>query len=255
MKEYGIIGYPLTHSHSPTYFSNKFEKEKIKQTYYHSFPITNIIELHHLIKHYPFLYGLNVTSPYKLEIVPHLHQIHEVAMAIGAVNVIDIKHEGDTTELIGYNTDATAFNQAISEKWGDISGQALIFGTGGAAHAAAYALKQKQIHYNFVSRSSSAENILCYDKLTPAILDEFKLLINATPVGLFPNTSELLSLPYDSIGSTHYLMDMIYYPKETQFLREGAKRGAKIQNGERMFLIQAEMSWQIWKGETVKFST
>lgn len=250
MREYGIIGFPLTHSHSPVFFKNKFTAEGIKQTYYHAFPLERIIDLHHLIKHHPFLYGLNITSPYKEEILLHLHKIDELALTIGSVNVINIKHEKDTTELIGYNTDAPAFAQALKEKWAVDFRKALIFGTGGAAKAAAYVLQEQQIEYRFVSRSRAGDQIINYQALTPEIIDEYKLLINATPIGIYPDTGAMLPIPFDVIGSEHYLMDLIYNPEETLFLSEGKKRGAQIQNGERMFQLQAERSWQIWTGKS-----
>jgi Shikimate 5-dehydrogenase len=248
MKEFGIIGNPLSHSVSPEFFTKKFEALSLVHHYYHAFPLENIFRLHHLLKQHPFLYGLNVTSPYKQEVIPHLHRLDETAEITQAVNVIKIVHEGDTTELIGYNTDVEAFSLSLIEEWGSEFDRALIFGSGGAAAAAAFALQKLGIPYFIVSRNKK-ENGLTYEELTPALIASHSLLINATSVGMYPNQHEKLPIPYEAIQPYHYLHDMIYNPKETLFLSEGEKRGAKIQNGEKMFAIQAEKSWEIWNAK------
>ena len=245
MKEFGIIGYPLSHSASPEYFTKKFEELSLAHHYYHAFPLENIFNIHHLLKQHPFLYGLNVTSPYKQEVISHLHRLDETAEIAQAVNVIKIKHEGDTTELMGYNTDIEAFSLSLTEEWSNSFNRALIFGFGGAAAAAAFALKQLDIPYSIVSRNKKI-NCLTYEELTPELLASHSLLINATPVGMHPNQHEKLPIPYEAIQPYHYLYDMIYNPQETFFLNEGLKRGAKVKNGERMFILQAEKSWEIW---------
>lgn len=247
MREFGIIGFPLTHSASPDYFNSKFKKEGLNAIY-HSLPIDTIFKIHPLIKNYPFLYGFNVTSPYKQEIIPHLHKLDKTAKVINAVNVVKVVHTKETTELIGYNTDAGAFSKALTESWDDSFSKALIFGTGGAAQAVRYALEQLGIAVQLVSRTKQGTT-LTYEEITPSLIKEYPLLINATPVGMYPGIDKQLPLPYEAIGPSHFMIDLIYNPIETLFLAEGKQRGAKIMNGKRMFELQAEMGWEIWNDQ------
>lgn len=246
VKEFGIIGFPLSHSRSPEYFKQKFEKEGLKWHFYHLFEIDTIFKIHPLIKNYPFLYGLNVTIPYKQAVIPHLHRLDETAEKINAVNVIKIIHEGDTTELVGYNTDADAFIESVDEKWGLDFGKALIFGSGGAAAAARYALENRGVAVTMVSRTSK-EGYITYSQITPALLAGHDLLVNATPVGMLNYPESQLPVPIESINEKHHLFDMIYNPVLTPFLQAGKEQGAKIMNGERMFELQAEKSWKIMR--------
>lgn len=246
MKEFGIIGYSLEHSLSPQYFQEKFEREKLPRHIYHSFPLKELNEFPFLIKHHPFLYGLNVTSPYKEEIIDYLHKIDPEAYAIGAVNVIRLEYRDHTTGLTGFNTDSPAFASAIELTWGNKFGGALIFGNGGAAKAAAHGLKKMDIPYSIVSRKKNTGTTITYEEVNPSLIRERPLLINATPVGLYPKAENLLPVPYEAIGKDHFLMDMNYNPEKSSFLKEGEKNGAKIMNGKMMFEIQAELSWKIW---------
>lgn len=248
MKEFGIIGYPLSHSSSPDYFRRKFEKESLQMHFYYAFPIEDIVQIHYLVKHYPFLAGLNVTSPYKQIVIGHLHRIDPIAAEIDSVNVIRIHHHQNTTELTGFNTDYRAFSQSLCEEISLPAGPALIFGTGGAARSAGYAFKKMGIPFRYVSRKKM-DGCLTYEELLPEIIEQHTLLINATPAGMFPDVEHVLPIPYEAIGRRHLLMDMIYNPAETSFLVEGKKRGARIKNGEMMFRLQAEMSWEIWNEE------
>ncbi|MDR2979158.1 MAG: shikimate dehydrogenase [Bacteroidales bacterium] len=245
VKEFGIIGFPLSHSRSPEYFRLKFERENLAWHFYHSFELENIFQIHPLIKNYPFLYGLNVTIPYKQAVIPHLYRLDETAEKIGAVNAIKIIHVGNTTELVGYNTDAAAFLESMNEVWELNFQQAMLFGSGGAAAAAHYALTGKGIPVTRISRTEK-EGYLTYSQLTPQLLAEHDLLINATPVGMLNHPTR--SFPLDNLTEKHYLFDMIYNPVETPFLISGKEKGAKILNGERMFVLQAEKSWEIFVG-------
>lgn len=245
VKEFGIIGFPLTHSQSPEYFRHKFEKENLRWHFYHLFEIENIFKIHPLIKNYPFLYGLNVTIPHKQTVIPHLHRLDERAEKIGAVNVIKIIHEGDTTELIGYNTDADAFIESIEEVWHIDFRKALIFGSGGAASAAHFALRERGIPTTIVSRTATDGHVT-YPEITVDFLAKYDLIVNATPVGMHYFPDQILPFPAEGITNKHYLFDMIYNPTETPFLKNGRERGAQVLNGARMFQIQAEKSWLIF---------
>lgn len=245
MKDFGIIGNPLSHSHSPAYFKAKFEIEGLAGYQYHLLPIDDIFKIHHLMRHYPFLEGLNVTAPYKQSIIEHLHRLDPLASAIGSVNVIKVNHTKDTTEMVGYNTDAGAFQEALVDGWKDHFRNALVFGNGGVVGSISFILNKMNIPHRVVSRQKTART-LAYQEITGPVLQEFELLINATPVGSASCKDQLLPLPYHAIDEKHYLMDLIYNPDITPFLQEGRKRGAKIKNGKTMFVLQAEKSWAIW---------
>lgn len=238
---FGLIGYPLSHSFSKKYFTEKFEREAIAQCRYELFPIAAIDELPALLAAHPNLQGLNVTIPYKEQVLTYLHQLDPRAAAIGACNCIRIRQG----QLQGFNTDAIGFEQSLREKLLPHDTAALVLGTGGAAKAVCYVLKQLGISFKQVSRQASAGQ-LTYTQVTPALLQSCSLVINTTPLGMHPKTDEAPDLPYQALTADHYLYDLVYNPAHTTFLQKGAEAGARIKNGLDMLVIQAEESWEIW---------
>lgn len=240
-KRLGLIGFPLSHSFSPGYFREKFRREGLEEWDYHPFPLCAIEELPALLEDHPELCGLNVTIPYKEAVIPFLDELDDAAAAIGAVNTIRIV-QGRT---IGYNTDAPAFRQVLRVAGADAMPGALILGTGGASRAVAYVLAQEAIPFVRVSRTAG-EGKISYGELDAGILGSHPLIVQTTPLGMYPLTEALPPLPYHLLGQDHLLIDLIYNPPETGFLREGAARGARGLNGLKMLYLQAELSWNIW---------
>ncbi len=237
---YGIIGYPLSHSFSPAYFKKKFARMELAATY-EAYPLSDITALTALLESHPGIAGLNVTLPFKEAIIPYLQEVDETASAIGAVNCISIR-DGYKK---GYNTDVSGFEQSLIPLLTSHHTQALILGTGGSSKAVAYVLTQLGIPFHRVS-SSDAPNALPYNLITPEVIDVHKLIINTTPLGMYPNIDAAPAIPYSSIGVHHLLYDLIYNPEETQFLIKGKAAGAAIKNGFEMLMLQAEASWNIW---------
>ena len=242
MKRYGLIGRTLKHSFSKTYFTNKFEASGITDSVYENFELKTINEFPLLFSTYPDLKGLNVTIPYKEEVLPYLTGMNEVVKEIGACNCIRI--DGET--LIGYNTDVVGFRCSLEPKLKPHHTKALILGTGGAAKAIQYVMKQLGIQYKTVSRSKT-ENTLSYNELDQDILANHPLIINTTPLGMYPNVESAPAVPYRFISPEHFLYDIVYNPEKTVFLQEGENRGAQICNGYEMLIGQAEESWRIWR--------
>lgn len=240
---YGLIGYPLSHSFSKKYFTEKFEKENISDSEYHAFPIEKIELLTQLIKDNPSLKGLSVTIPYKESVIPFLDELDPTAKKIGAVNCIKITNG----KLIGYNTDAFGFRQSIKPFLESQHERALILGTGGASKAVEYVLKEIGINCFFVTRNKTAENQFTYEEVNDNMLNAFKLIVNATPLGMFPNVDASPPIPYQFITSAHLLYDLVYNPAETEFLKQGKSKGATIVNGFSMLQHQAEEAWRIWQ--------
>ena len=247
MSLYGLIGYPLEHSFSPAYFAEKFSREKIDAEY-RLFPLASLREFPGLLERYPDLKGLNVTIPYKQKILPFLSQVNQQAQSIGAVNTIAWSHENDPIQTIGFNTDVYGFEQALVPLLESHHRKALILGTGGSSNTVAFVLRQLGIQWMKVSRNASpdSEKIIGYSDVTGPMLQEYHLIINTTPVGMFPGVDEKPDLPYHAIGQDHLLFDLIYNPPVTAFLKEGEKRGAAIKNGYQMLCLQAERSWELW---------
>jgi len=237
---YGIIGYPLAHSFSPAYFRKKFASLHLAATY-DAFPLPHITDLPTLLAAHPHLAGLNVTLPHKEAILPYLHIIEDSAAVIGAVNCVAIK-EGVIT---GYNTDATGFEQSIIPLLTAHHTQALILGTGGSSRAVAYVLTQLGIPYTKVS-GSNAQGAIAYSDVTPVLIEAHKLIVNTTPMGMYPLIDNAPALPYNSLSPHHLLYDLIYNPEETRFLAHGRTHGAATKNGFEMLQLQAEASWDIW---------
>ncbi len=241
MRLFGLIGYPLTHSFSKDYFAEKFKREAVEDCRYENFQLTGINELPGIIKDNPDLEGLNVTIPYKESVLSFLDERNELVRDTGACNCIKIMNG----RLIGFNTDVIGFEKSLLTKLQPQHKNALILGTGGAAKAVEFVLKKNQLHYTYVSRRHSQNNI-AYEQVTPDILEENKLIINTTPVGMYPKVNEILPLPFEAITPKHFLFDLIYNPSQTLFLKKGEEKGAVIQNGYEMLVWQAEESWKIW---------
>ena len=257
MKKYGLIGYPLTHSFSKKYFTEKFEKEELDNYPYDLYPLPNLSDLPELIKGIPELCGLNVTVPHKIGVMYYLDKIDPAAKEIDAVNCIKIvNHQpveaffsGELSSLNvrleGYNTDAIAFEESLKPLLKKHHQKALILGNGGAARAVAYVLNKLGITYRTVSRRNVGKQ-LSYKKLNSEIMSEHLLIVNTTPLGTFPNVEECADIPYHMLGSKHLLYDLVYNPAETEFLKRGNAQGASCKNGMEMLHLQAEKSWEIW---------
>jgi shikimate dehydrogenase len=237
MARFGLIGYPLSHSYSALYFP---------EYSYQLFPLPDLAELPVLLKAQPGLTGLNVTIPYKERIIPYLHHVMEPAGKIGAVNVVRIREKDGDLYLEGYNTDAEGFRKSA-----DFSGhrEALILGTGGAAKAVAYVLQELGMAVHFVSRAPAASGILSYPQLTPEVMVSHTLIVNATPLGMYPAQETFPPIPYELLTERHFLYDLVYNPPITLFLKRGAHAGCRLQNGETMLRLQAEASYRIFNSE------
>ncbi|TSA26348.1 MAG: shikimate dehydrogenase [Bacteroidetes bacterium] len=246
MKVFGLIGYPLEHSWSPAFFQRKFRENGLDQCTYRLFPLKVVDEFPFLLNRMSELCGVNVTIPYKEAILPFLDELDPVAAEIGAVNTIRISGPAQERKLIGYNTDAEGFQQSA-----DFSGYrvALILGTGGAAKAVAYVLRELCISYLFVSRNPSGENMVDYQDLSPDLLKQFILIINTTPLGMYPDENTAPPILYDQLTANHFLYDLVYNPQETRFLKNGARQGARTQSGLKMLYLQAEAAFRIFTRE------
>ena len=241
MKRYGLIGYPLTHSFSQKYFSEKFLREGMMDHVYENFPIESIAALPEVLSSHKDLLGLNVTIPYKKEVLSYLDESSPTVELIGACNCIKIT-EG---KLSGFNTDVIGFEKSLRPFLKPEHSAALILGTGGAAVAVAYVMQQLGIRYQYVSRQRATNNIT-YADLDQQIIEEHTLIINTTPLGMYPAVNDCPPLPYEWLCSKHHCFDLIYNPVETVFLQKSAAQKATVQNGAEMLVIQAEESWRIW---------
>lgn len=244
MKKYGLIGFPISHSFSKPYFEEKFRKLGLRDHSFEAFEMRNIDGFPELLQREKELRGVSVTIPHKETIIPFLTRLDPVAEEIGAVNCVKIKGG----EFTGYNTDAFGFRQSLRPFLDSNHARALIFGTGGASKAIAYVLRNLGIGYWFVSRSKNPENTLGYDDLTPEVIASCKLLVNCTPVGMWPQETEFLPLPYHAITPEHLAYDLIYNPADTVFLKKAKERGALTSNGYNMLVFQAEEAWRLWNG-------
>lgn len=257
---YGLIGYPLSHSFSKKYFTEKFEKENIRNCEYNLFPIENIELFPQLIENNPTLCGLNVTIPYKESVLKYLDELDETAKAVGAVNCIEIQPHPTSPmgrRLKGYNTDVYGFRQSIKPFLEIQHERALILGTGGASKAVEYVLKQIGIDCYFVSRgremglgNSQKGNgkSFTYEELNENVMNAFKLIVNCSPVGTYPNINDAPAIPYEYLTPSHLLYDLVYNPPETEFLKRGKAKGAAVVNGLSMLQQQAEEAWRVWNG-------
>ncbi|QLG44124.1 shikimate dehydrogenase family protein [Costertonia aggregata] len=238
---FGLIGKNISYSFSKGYFTEKFQKMGLEDHSYENFDFQEIDEFKEVIAANKNIKGFNVTIPYKEEIIPFLSELDEKASTIGAVNTIKVVEN----RLVGYNTDAFGFQKSIEPFLKKHHKKALILGTGGASKAIAFVFDELGIDYTFVSRSPEKHQF-SYDNLNEAILKEYTVLVNCSPLGTFPKVSEKPSIPYKYIRSTHLLFDLIYNPEKTAFLLAGEEKGATICNGFRMLQLQAEKAWEIW---------
>ena len=245
MRTFGLIGYPLSHSFSKKFFSDKFEQEKIEGCSYDLFPIEKAESILSLISENLSLCGINVTIPHKLAVMPFMDELDAAAAEIGAVNCISITSKNNAVFLKGYNTDAYGFAESLKPMLEKQHEKALIFGDGGAAKAVKYVLKQLGIPYLVVVRKK-VENTVHYDEVTEDLLNEYKILINTTPLGMSPNDDSYPPIPYQYLTAQHLAYDLVYNPEVTLFLSKAKEQGAKIKNGLEMLYLQAERSWYIW---------
>lgn len=243
---YGLIGYPLSHSFSKKYFTGKFSSLKI-DSLYDLFPIESIADLPNLLNEHDDLKGLNVTIPYKRQIIDLLDELSDEARKINAVNTVKISRVNNKIYLKGFNTDAPAFESELIDFTNNTKGNALILGTGGASAAVAFVLEKLDWDFHFVSRKPSNEKTISYDALDDALMQKTKLIVNTTPVGMYPNLDNLPKIPYSGLSGNHFLFDLVYNPELTEFLKKGQMQGAKIRNGLGMLHKQAELAWSIWQ--------
>jgi len=239
--KFGLVGKNISYSFSRGYFHEKFKVLNLPHHSYQNFDLEKIEDFSALLTDTEYLKGLNVTIPYKEDVISYLDSIEESAKEIGAVNTIKIDKKG----LTGYNTDAYGFQKSLEPHLKPYHKKALILGTGGASKAVAYVLKKLDIDFKFVSRSGK-NNGLTYENLTPSIIKENTLIINCSPIGTYPDIDKKPKIPYSGIHDRHLLYDLIYNPEKTAFLKFGEKRGAQIYNGLRMLELQAEKAWEIW---------
>ncbi len=247
MKEqFGLIGFPLSHSFSKSYFSEKFLKLGIQNCSYENFELSSIDQFPKLLNDRAEIAGLSVTIPYKESIIPFLDSLSKEALEIGAVNTIQI-NKTDKISLVGHNTDIIGFRSSLLSMLGAERPNALILGTGGAAKAVKYVLDNLDIGVQYVSRNpSKAEHSLSYQELNEELIRGAKLIVNTSPLGMYPNMDLYPDIPYAGIGSSHFLFDLIYNPALTSFLKKGMDRGASVKNGLEMLALQADASWEIW---------
>ena len=239
MRRFGLIGFPLSHSFSPGYFADKFMREGILDCEYKAYPISKIYELDGLIT--DDLVGLNVTIPYKEQVIPYMSSLSDAVQTLGAVNTI-VHRDG---ALHGYNSDVFGFQQSLQTWIGERSlpAKALVLGSGGASKAVGYVCDQLQIEYQIVSRK---DGYLNYADLSPAIMESHQLIVNTTPLGMSPRLDSSPAIPYALLTSDHFCYDLIYNPAKTLFLAQAEAQGASIKNGYDMLILQAEESWRIW---------
>ncbi|MBI2966536.1 MAG: shikimate dehydrogenase [Bacteroidetes bacterium] len=273
MRTFGIIGYPLSHSHSPALFTEKFRREHISGCEYYPYPLKHLSDLPGLFRDYPTLEGLNVTIPYKVSVMALLDELDDTAQEVGAVNTIKIFHNissrpgvtalpgqrlrtffpGRRTYFLkGFNTDIYGFEKSIKPLLTKNHRTALILGTGGAGRAVAYVFRNMRIKYLFVTRELTLhkinlfKHIIEYKNITKKIMRQYHVIVNATPMGMFPSVNDMPPIPYHLVTDKHILFDLIYNPAETNFLHNGKKHGAVIKNGLEMLTHQLERTWEIW---------
>lgn len=244
-KLYGLIGFPLGHSFSQDYFNRKFEAEDIDARYV-NFEIPEIEDFHQVIKANPNLSGLNVTIPYKQQVIAMLDEMDAEASEIGAVNVIKFIRRNGKLILKGYNSDIIGFRDSIAPILTDNHTRALVLGTGGASRAVSYALKSLGVEPQLVSRSSRP-GVLSYEDLTPEIMSTHKVIVNTTPLGMYPNIDECPNIPYELLTPQHLCYDLLYNPDVTMFMKRSSDAGAEVKNGLEMLLLQAFAAWNIWQ--------
>ncbi|HSC53482.1 MAG TPA: hypothetical protein VLC98_07680 [Phnomibacter sp.] len=242
MRLFGLIGYPLSHSFSKTYFTHKFEAERHADCHYELFPIAHINKLPELLQQHPQLVGLNVTIPYKQQVIPYLHNTQALPATLQACNCIRIRNG----ELEGFNTDAIGFENSLVPLLKPHHTRALVLGNGGASQAVCYTLQKLQILYDVVSRKLHEGSTMTYDDVDFSVIRHNSIIINTTPLGTYPKSHESPPILYDALTEKHLLYDLVYNPDTTTFMSEGAARGATVKNGYEMLIGQAEAAWRIW---------
>ena len=241
MRLFGLIGHSLSHSFSKKYFTEKFEKEEITECSYDLFPLKTIDDLPVLILNHPELEGLNVTIPYKTKVLPFLDATH-IPVGLTACNCINIS----AGKLVGYNTDVNGFEKSLKPLLKSYHKKALVLGNGGATAAVIFVLEKLGIEFDIVSRRRNAGSSFIYQEIDKSIIEQRTIIINTTPLGMYPDTETCPDIPYQFIADRHLLYDLVYNPAKTLFLQKGEERGAAIKNGEEMLVLQAEESWRIW---------
>ena len=244
MRQFGLIGFPLSHSFSKGFFAEKFAKENMDMCSYENYPIESLERFKSLWESNPNLEGINITIPYKKAVIPFLDHASTVVQKIQACNCIKKYNH----QWYGYNTDVIGFEQSLKPFLKPHHTKALILGTGGAAAAVEWVLQKLAIPYQFVSRTPS-DSAISYECLTPVIIQAHSLIINTSPLGMYPNVNEAPFIPYEAISAKHHLYDLIYNPAMTLFLEKGKAKGATIQNGLEMLHLQALASWEIWNAK------
>lgn len=247
MDKYGLIGYPLGHSFSREYFNQKFADEGIDAVY-ENFEIASIDSLPIVLDSNPTLRGFNVTLPYKEKVISYLDYVSSEARAIGAVNVVKVEHHGSHIYLRGYNSDVIGFTKSIEPLLENYHKKALVLGTGGASKAIDYGLRSLGLETVKVSRFKRPGTVQ-YEDITADVVKEYNVIVNCTPVGMYPNSDACPNLPYEALDSHNLLYDLIYNPDKTMFMKKGEAQGATVKNGIEMLLLQAFASWAFWNGD------
>jgi shikimate dehydrogenase len=250
MRKFGLIGYPLGHSFSKKYFSEKFRSENISDCSYENYPLVNINQVNELVENEQELCGFNVTIPYKSDIIPFLHTIDDEAKAIGAVNVVKIIRQSGKPVLAGFNSDITGIRVSLQLFLSGKIKNAIILGTGGSSKAVAYILRKEGFDVSIVSRSPKPGTI-SYSEVNSGLIKNARIIVNTTPVGMFPNVDATPDLRYDLLGSSQILFDLVYNPEQTKFLKMGAEHGCTTISGIKMLYAQAERAWEIWNDENL----
>lgn len=245
MDLYGLLGYPLGHSFSASYFHDKFEREGLDADY-RNFEFEHVADAVAHFKALPELRGFNVTIPHKQAIIPYLDELSDEARAIGAVNVVKVEHGADGIRLLGRNSDLVGFRESIRPLLDPaVHTKALVLGTGGASKAVVHALHQLGLTTQYVSRTAK-EDCITYDQLTPAVMADFMVVVNCTPLGMYPKVDAAPAIPYDLLTPNHVLFDLVYNPEVTLFMRKGMEHGAVVKNGLEMLHRQADAAWTMW---------
>ncbi len=250
-KTYGLIGKTLNHSYSSKHFADKFKTENINNCKYLHFELEDLKEFPNILNEHPDLVGLNVTIPYKKSIIKYLDEIDRSSRFIGAVNTIKVSQKKNKIYLSGYNTDAFGFEETFLSHLKKHHERALVLGTGGASRAVVYVLRKNGIAYKEVTRNPYKSNQIHYSDITKELIQRYNIIINTTPVGMYPKIEELVDIPYPFLDQNNLLYDLVYNPEETMFLKEGKARGAITVNGMEMFKLQAERSWKIWNKKSI----
>jgi shikimate dehydrogenase len=245
MRKYGLIGFPLGHSFSQKYFTEKFAREQIHECSYENFPIDSVDRLPELIRDNPELCGLNVTIPHKTNILKYVDVKDPAVIEIGAANVLKIKRIDGTLQIYGYNSDITGISDSVLPFISGSFRNALILGTGGSSRAVVYALKKLGLRVSVVSRKGGP-GLINYNDITASLYEKTDIIINTTPLGMFPDINSYPEINYDLLNESHILFDLVYNPEMTTFLKMGKERGCRIITGLKMLYSQAERSWDIW---------